>query len=107
MPVVPPEQLADVRLTVLNGSPQSGLAASVATDLANVGFNSVTVGNAEQANYPQSWLVLHGDQPASVSDLLITRFGIQPDHIRNDPSSPDTDFTLILGTDQSLAGGGR
>lgn len=105
--VIPPDQLAQVRLTVLNGSPQSGLAATVATGLANAGFNSVTVGNAEQADYPQSWLILHGDQPVPVRDLLAWRFGIQPGHIRNDPSSPDTDFTLILGADQSTAAAGQ
>jgi LCP family protein required for cell wall assembly len=107
MAVIPPAQLAGVRLTVLNGSPQSGLAASVATGLANIGFNSVTIGNAAQANYLQSWLILHGEQPESLRDLLAARFGIQPDHIRNDPSSPDTDFTLILGADQSVAAGGQ
>ena len=100
---ISPEQLANVRLTVLNGSPQVGLAATGATGLANIGFNSVTVGNADQANYPQTWLIVHGDQPASVRDLLAARFAIQPDHIRSDPSSPDTAFTLILGADQPVS----
>jgi polyisoprenyl-teichoic acid--peptidoglycan teichoic acid transferase len=104
---IPPDQLAQVRLTVLNGSAQPGLAATVATALANVGFNSVTVGNGEQADYAQSWLILHGDQPAPVRDLLVRRFGIQPDHTRNDPVSPDTDFTLILGADQSIPASGQ
>ncbi len=98
--VLPPQQLAGVRLIVLNGGPQSGLAASVATSLANVGFNSVAVGNAEQANYPQTWLIVRGNQPASIRDFLVARFGILPDHVRDDPSSPDSDFTLILGADQ-------
>jgi LCP family protein required for cell wall assembly len=95
--------LPTVRIVVLNGSPKVDLAAKVASDLATEGYNVVAVGNAERADYPQSWMILHGNQPLVVSDLLAQRFGINPDHVRSDPQSADADVTLILGADEAAA----
>jgi hypothetical protein len=92
-------QLPAARIIVLNGSTEANIATRTANDLSADGFDIVAVGNAERADYEESWLIVHGAAPQAVTDALTQRFGIAADHIRSDSDSTDADLTLIVGAD--------
>jgi LCP family protein required for cell wall assembly len=89
------------RIVVKNGSQEEGLAAKTAAALSADGFNVVAVGNADRADYAQTWLITYGDAAPVAREALVVRFGIPPDRIRSEPSSDQADLTLILGADQA------
>jgi len=93
-------QAEAARIVVLNGTREEGLAARTQALLMAEGFNVTAVGNAERADYAQTWLITHGDSAPFTRELLIQRFAISPERILSEPPSDSADLTLIVGQDQ-------
>ncbi len=88
------------RITVLNGTQEKGLAAKTQALLVTNGYNVVTVGNADRADYEATWLITYGDAAPATVEALVQRFGIPPERIRSEPPSEQTDIALVVGNDQ-------
>ena len=88
------------RVVVLNGTTEENIAAKTAASLVGDGFNIVAVGNAERADYAESWLITHGDEKPNAREALVRRYSIPPDRIRWEPPSDSADLTIIIGSDQ-------
>lgn len=91
------------RIMVLNGTQEKALAAKTQARLITNGFNAIAVGNADSADYAQSWLVMHGDKAPATVEALARWLDIPPDRIRSEPPSDQTDVTIIVGADQVTA----
>ncbi|OQA38856.1 MAG: putative transcriptional regulator YvhJ [Chloroflexi bacterium ADurb.Bin325] len=91
------------RITVLNGTQEKGLAAKTQAMLVTNGYNVVTVGNADRADYAETWLVTYGDAAPATVEALVQRFNIPPARIRSEPPSDQMDIGLIVGDDQAQA----
>lgn len=91
------------RITVLNGTQEKGLAAKTQAMLVTNGYNVVTVGNADRADYAETWLVTYGDAAPATVEALVQRFNIPPARIRSEPPSDQMDIGLIVGDDQVQA----
>ena len=89
------------KVVVLNGTSEEDLASRRANELAGEGYNIVAIGNAERADYAESWLIIHGEGKTATIEALQQRFSITPDHTLSQPSDDTVDLTLILGIDQS------
>lgn len=94
-------QAEAARILILNGTLEKGLASKTQAALITAGFNVVTVGNAERADYAETWLVSHGETAPATLEELARRFAIPADRIRSEPASADVDLTLIVGQDQA------
>jgi len=91
------------RIMVLNGTQEKALAAKTQAKLITNGFNATAVGNADNAEYAESWLVTHGDKAPATVEALARWFNIPPDRIRSEPPSDQVDVTIIVGADQVQA----
>jgi hypothetical protein len=100
-------QAEAAQVIVLNGTQEEGLAARTAERLRADGFNVLTVGNAERADYAESWLITNGDSAPQTREVLLRRFNISPDHLLFDPPSDGADLTLIIGADHGRAVAGQ
>jgi polyisoprenyl-teichoic acid--peptidoglycan teichoic acid transferase len=96
-------QAEAARIRVLNGTLEKGLAAKTQAKLITNGFNVTTVGNADNADYADTWLVTHGDKAPATVEALARWLNIPPDRIRSEPPSELVDVTVIAGTDQVSA----
>jgi hypothetical protein len=96
-------QAEAARIMVLNGTLEKGLAAKTQAKLIINGFNVTTVGNADNADYADTWLVTHGDKAPATVEALARWLNIPPDRIRSEPPSELVDVTVIAGTDQVSA----
>jgi len=94
-------QAEAARVVVLNGTQEEGLASKTAAALSDAGYDVVAIGNAERADYAQTWLISHGDTKPKSREALARRFGIIPEHVVSDPPSDNVDLTLIVGQDQA------
>jgi LCP family protein required for cell wall assembly len=88
------------RVMVLNGTQEGALAAKTQAKLITSGFNVINVGNADSADYAETWLVTHGDNTPATVEALARWFNIPPDRIRSEPPSDQLDVTIIVGADQ-------
>ena len=88
------------RIMVLNGTQEKALAAKTQARLITSGFNVITVGNADSADYAETWLVTHGDKAPATVEALARWLNIPPDRIRSEPPSDQVDLTIIVGADQ-------
>jgi len=110
---------SDIRLIVLNGKGQQGLASSVKKDLSQEGFNVICADNAESLDYLKTYVVTmqNSEEKAKlVSDALqgtgqIVHKEVVSDHLAGSrqnlqvcaPEVFDTvDVVLILGQDFSF-----
>jgi LCP family protein required for cell wall assembly len=91
------------RIMVLNGTQENALAAKAQAKLITGGFNVITVGNADRADYADTWLVTHGDKAPATVEALARWFNIPPDRIRSEAPSDELDVTIIVGADQAPA----
>ena len=91
------------RVMVLNGTQEGALAAKTQAKLITSGFNVINVGNADSADYAETWLVTHGDNTPATVEALARWFDIPPDRIRSEPPSDQVDVTIIVGSDQVQA----
>jgi polyisoprenyl-teichoic acid--peptidoglycan teichoic acid transferase len=96
-------QAEAARITVLNGTQEKGLASKTQSKLLTGGFNVTMVGNADRADYSDTWLVTYGDQAPATVEALVQWFNIPADHIRSEPPSKQMDITVIVGNDQAQA----
>ena len=97
-------QAEAARVVVLNGTQEEGLASKTAAALSDAGYDVVAIGNAERADYAQSWLITHGDEKPKAREALLRQFDIPPDRILSEPPTEDLDLTVIVGADQIQAG---
>ena len=91
-------------ISILNGTPVSGLAATKANELKPYGYNIATVGNAPDSSYVQTILVdmTHGKDKHTLNSLE-QRLGVTateqlPD---NKIQTNGADFVIILGSDEA------
>ncbi len=95
------------RVVLLNGTQEKGLASRMQAKLVTQGYNVVTVGNADRADYDKSSLVIYGEPKQATVDGLMTWFGISEDHVTTLPAADDRDIAVIVGSDQSAAAAAR
>ncbi len=88
-------------IVVLNGTQEKGLATRIQADLILGGFNVVAVGNADHADYAETWLLVHSDAAPATVEALAQWFQIPPERIRSEPGEADHELTLIVGADQT------
>jgi hypothetical protein len=88
-----------VRVQVLNGSDEGGVAGRLASRLREGGFHVVEVRNAERDDYFATLVVARQEDPAGA--LAVARFLGGPPVIRQAWSSDQADVTVVLGSDRS------
>ena len=88
------------RIVVLNGTQEKALAAKTQAKLITSGFNATTVGNADSADYAETWLVTHGDKALATVEALARWLNVPPARIRSEAPSDQVDVTIIVGADQ-------
>ncbi len=88
-----------VRVQVLNGSGESGVAAQLASSLREGGFHVVEVRNADRQDYSATLVVSRRDDPAAA--LAVARYLGGPPVIRQSWDSDDAEVTVVLGSDRS------
>lgn len=89
-----------VRVEVLNGAGEPGIAERVAERLRNRGFDVVFYGNAANFDYESTRVVARSDRTAEIRRLADA---MSVDSVRREPR-PELylDATLILGADWQL-----
>lgn len=91
--------VGNLNLQILNGTSIPGLAARTKELYQSYGFQNVTVGNANATGVEKTTVIDHkGSQAAAqrVADIIRARSIVkQP----VDPSNPDIDVTIVLGSD--------
>jgi hypothetical protein len=88
-----------VRVQVLNGSGEEGVAGRLASTLREGGFRVVEVRNADRDDYFATLVVARLEDPAGA--LAVARYLGGPPVIRQTLSSDQTDVTVVLGSDRS------
>ena len=88
-----------VRVQVLNGSGEEGVAGRLASTLREGGFHVVEVRNADRDDYFASLVVARLDDPAGA--LAVASYLGGPPVIRQAWSSDQADVTVVLGSDRS------
>jgi hypothetical protein len=88
-----------VRVQVVNGSGEGGVASRLASRLREGGFHVVEVRNADRDDYFATLVVARRDDPAAA--LAVARFLGGPPVIRQAWGSDQADVTVVLGSDRS------
>ena len=88
-----------VRVQVLNGSDEGGVAGRLASRLREGGFRIVEVRNADRDDYFATLVVARREDPAGA--LAVARYLGGPPVIRQAWSSDQADVTVVLGSDRS------
>jgi hypothetical protein len=88
-----------IRVQVLNGSGEGGLALRVASYLREGGFHVVEVKNADRSDYFATLVVARRDDPSAAQ--AVARYLGGPPIIRQAWSSDIAEVTLVLGSDRS------
>ena len=88
-----------IRVEVLNGSGEGGVASRVASFLKEGGFHVVEVRNADRFDYFATMVVARGEDsgPARV----VARYLGSPPVIRQAWSSDEAEVTVVIGSDRS------
>ncbi len=94
-----------VRVQVLNGSGEGGVAGRLASALREGGFHVVEVRNADRDDYFATLVVARREDPAGA--LAVARYLGGPPVIRQAWSSDQADVTVVLGSDRSRLHLGR
>jgi len=96
-PITPEAEMARIR--VMNGTPQTGLAARTADWLRKHGFNVASAENADRFTYEKTLLIDHSGRPATVK-ALADLFKITSGNLvyRPEPAAP-AEIDLVLGVD--------
>ncbi len=94
-------QAEAAKIVLLNGTQEKGLASRVQAKLVTQGFDVITVGNADRADYAASTLIIYGEPKQATVDALINWFGISEDRVSTQPAASDKDIVVIVGSDQS------
>ncbi len=88
-----------IRVQVLNGSGEGGVAGRLASYLREGGFRVVEVRNADRDDYFATLIVARNDDPAAA--LAVARYLGGPPVIRQTRESDQADVTVVLGSDRS------
>lgn len=98
MPSADLMKIEAARISVLNGSATSGLAAQTGDFLTGQGMNVNNIGNAESL-YNNTTIIDYSGKPYTIK-FLIETMGINENYIysRYDPTQP-SDIAVILGVD--------
>jgi LytR cell envelope-related transcriptional attenuator len=96
---VPGSPVRPVRVQVLNGSGEGGVAARVASCLREGGFQVVEVQNADRADWFASVVVARRTDLAGARE--VARFLGGPPVIRQAWDSDLADVTVVIGSDRS------
>jgi hypothetical protein len=89
----------EVRVQVLNGSGEGGVAGRLASFLREGGFRVVEVRNADRDDYFATLVVARHEDPAGA--LAVARYLGGPPVIRQAWDSDQADVTVVLGSDRS------
>jgi len=88
-----------IRVEVLNGSGEGGVASRVAIFLKEGGFHVVDVKNADRFDYFATMVVARGEDPAPARAVAHYLGG--PPVIRQSRSSDEAEVTVVIGSDRS------
>jgi len=88
-----------VRVQVLNGSGEGGVAGKLASSLREGGFHVVEVRNADREDYYATLVVARREDPRGA--LAVARYLGGPPVIRQAWGSDQADVTVVLGSDRS------
>ena len=88
-----------IRVQVLNGSGEGGIASRVASDLREGGFQVVEVKNADRLDYFATLVVAR--RPDLTSARAVARYLGGPPVIRQAWGSDLAEVTVVLGSDRS------
>jgi hypothetical protein len=88
-----------IRVQVLNGSGEGGIASRVASDLREGGFQVVEVKNADRSDYFATLVVAR--RPDLESARAVAHYLGGPPIIRQAWSSDLAEVTVVLGSDRS------
>jgi hypothetical protein len=88
-----------LRVQVLNGSSEGGVAGRLASSLREGGFRVVEVRNADRDDYFATLVVARREDPAGA--LAVARYLGGPPVIRQAWGSDQADVTVVLGSDRS------
>jgi hypothetical protein len=91
--------LPAIRVQVLNGSGEGGVAGRLASYLREGGFHVVEVRNADRDDYFATLVVARREDPASA--LAVARYLGGPPVIRQAWGSDQAEVTVVLGSDRS------
>ena len=94
-----PAGSAIVRVQVVNGSGEGGIASRVATLLRDGGFQVVEVGNAERSDYFATFVVARREDAAGARAVARYVGGVPV--VRQAWNSERADVTLVIGNDRS------
>jgi LCP family protein required for cell wall assembly len=89
------------KISVLNGTPMAGLAASKADELKTYGYNVVKIGDAPTKTYDKAVVVdLTGNKKPYTKNYLEKRFGVKAvSKLPDSTIQPEgADFVIILGS---------
>jgi hypothetical protein len=88
-----------VRVQVLNGSGEGGIATRVATFLRDGGFQVVEISNADRPDYFATIVVARREDPSGAE--AVARYLGGPPVIRQRWDSDMADVTVVIGGDRS------
>ena len=88
-----------IRVEVLNGSGEGGVAGRLASYLRAGGYHVVAVGNADRTDYFATLVVARDEDPAAA--LAVARYLGGPPVIRQTRGSDQANVTVVLGSDRS------
>jgi len=88
-----------IRVEVLNGSGEGGVASRVASFLKVGGFHVVDVKNADRFDYFATMVVERDEDPAPAR--AVARYLGGPPVIRQARSSDEAEVTVVIGSDRS------
>ena len=88
-----------IRVEVLNGSGEDGVASRVASFLKEGGFHVVEVRNADRFDYFATMVVARGEDPAAAR--VVARYLGGPPVIRQASNSDEAEVTVVIGSDRS------
>ena len=89
-------------IEIQNGTLTPGLAQRTADDLRSLGYNVVSVHNADRSDYSATVLFDYSGKTATVN-ALVKRFHIAPESVRHMDKTGEVDVRLILGQDYVAA----
>ena len=89
-----------IRVEVLNGTPQPGVAARVAELLQAQGWQVTAIGDADRSDYVQT-IVINYDAPDTLMQKLSTDLGLEPNlsTLKGLNTATSIDLRVVIGND--------
>jgi LCP family protein required for cell wall assembly len=93
-----PTAVAAVRIELLNGTSESGVAARTRELLEARGWQVVAIGDADRSDYRQTQVINYG-APDQVVQKVGATLNLQPQLAHAPPTSTAVDLRIVLGSD--------